>query len=143
MCKLFPVCLGHPAYVRTLTFTLPKGCASRGGQGALYNDLTRSPHERYQKSQRRALSALPAQILANSEYGRSVSEGWGVSYVHFNTAGTLMLQRRRPIQEFSDIIYAFKGGESRYRALMVKYALDSGLWTLDYLHRVLTSVARS
>jgi hypothetical protein len=88
-------------------------------------------------------AVIPAQILANSEHGRSVSAGWGVSYVHFNRASTLTLQQSRPIQDFSGIIYAFNGGESRYRALMVKYALDSGLWTLDYLHRVLTSVARS
>ena len=38
-----------------------------------------------------------------------------------NAAGTLTLQQRRPIQEFADITYAFNGGESRYRALMIKY----------------------
>ena len=38
-----------------------------------------------------------------------------------NAAGTLTLQQRRPIQEFADITYAFNGGQSRYRALMVKY----------------------
>jgi len=38
-----------------------------------------------------------------------------------NTAGSLTLQQRRPIQEFADITYAFNGGESRYKALMIKY----------------------
>jgi hypothetical protein len=38
-----------------------------------------------------------------------------------NAAGTLTLQQRRPIQDWADITYAFNGGESRYKALMVKY----------------------
>ena len=38
-----------------------------------------------------------------------------------NAAGTLTLQQRRPIPEFADITYAFNGGESRYKALMIKY----------------------
>jgi hypothetical protein len=38
-----------------------------------------------------------------------------------NSAGSLSLQARRPIQEFSDITYAFNGGKSRYNALQVKY----------------------
>jgi hypothetical protein len=37
-----------------------------------------------------------------------------------NTAGTLSLQARRPIQDFADITYAFNGGKSRYRALQGK-----------------------
>ena len=38
-----------------------------------------------------------------------------------NPAGTLSLQARRPIQEFSDITYSFNGGKSRYNALQLKY----------------------
>jgi len=38
-----------------------------------------------------------------------------------NPQGTLSLQARRPIQEFSDITYAFNGGKSRYNALQLKY----------------------
>jgi hypothetical protein len=38
-----------------------------------------------------------------------------------NPQGTLLLQARRPIPEFSDITYAFNGGKSRYNALQVKY----------------------
>ena len=38
-----------------------------------------------------------------------------------NAAGTLTLQQRRPIQDWADITYAFNGGKSRYKALMVKY----------------------
>ena len=34
-----------------------------------------------------------------------------------NAAGTLSLQARRPIADYSDITYAFNGGKSRYRAL--------------------------
>ena len=38
-----------------------------------------------------------------------------------NAAGTLTLQQRRPIQDWADITYAYNGGKSRYKALMVKY----------------------
>ena len=38
-----------------------------------------------------------------------------------NAAGSLTLQQRRPIQDWADITYAFNGGKSRYKALMVKY----------------------
>lgn len=38
-----------------------------------------------------------------------------------NSAGSLSLQARRPIQEFADITYAFNGGKSRYNSLQVKY----------------------
>ena len=38
-----------------------------------------------------------------------------------NAAGSLTLQQRRPIQDWADITYAFNGGRSRYKALMVKY----------------------
>ena len=38
-----------------------------------------------------------------------------------NTAGTLSLQSRRPIQQWADITYAFDGGKSEYRALQIKY----------------------
>ncbi|MGE3955631.1 MAG: carboxypeptidase regulatory-like domain-containing protein [Vicinamibacterales bacterium] len=37
-----------------------------------------------------------------------------------NAAGSLSLQARRPIPEFSDITYAFNGGKSRYRAFQGK-----------------------
>ncbi|MGC4082838.1 MAG: hypothetical protein QM736_12175 [Vicinamibacterales bacterium] len=37
-----------------------------------------------------------------------------------NAAGTLSLQARRPIPEYSDITYAFNGGKSRYKAFQVK-----------------------
>ncbi len=38
-----------------------------------------------------------------------------------NSAGSLSLQSRRPIQEFSDITYSFNDGKSRYNALQLKY----------------------
>ena len=38
-----------------------------------------------------------------------------------NAAGSLSLQARRPIPEFSDITYVFNGGRSKYDALQVKY----------------------
>ena len=38
-----------------------------------------------------------------------------------NSAGTLTLQERRPIRDWADITYAFNGGKSRYKALMIKY----------------------
>ncbi len=38
-----------------------------------------------------------------------------------NAAGTLSLQSRRPIPEFSDITYSFNGGKSRYHGLQLKY----------------------
>jgi hypothetical protein len=38
-----------------------------------------------------------------------------------NAAGTIPLQARRPIPEFSDITYVFNGGKSRYDALQLKY----------------------
>jgi len=37
-----------------------------------------------------------------------------------NSAGTLSLQSRRPIQEWADITYAFNGGKSRYHAFQGK-----------------------
>jgi hypothetical protein len=38
-----------------------------------------------------------------------------------NAAGTIPLQQRRPIPQFSDITYAFNGGFSRYNSLQVKF----------------------
>ena len=38
-----------------------------------------------------------------------------------NAAGTIPLQARRPIPEFSDITYVFNGGKSKYDALQMKY----------------------
>jgi hypothetical protein len=38
-----------------------------------------------------------------------------------NAAGTIALQNRRPIPQFSDITYAFNGGFSRYHSLQVKF----------------------
>jgi hypothetical protein len=38
-----------------------------------------------------------------------------------NSAGTLSLQSRRPIQEFGDITYSFNGGKSRYHAFQAKF----------------------
>jgi hypothetical protein len=38
-----------------------------------------------------------------------------------NAAGSIPLQARRPIPEFSDITYVFNGGKSRYDALQMKY----------------------
>jgi hypothetical protein len=38
-----------------------------------------------------------------------------------NAAGTIALQSRRPIANYSDITYAFDGGRSEYRALQIKY----------------------
>lgn len=37
-----------------------------------------------------------------------------------NAAGTLSLQARRPIADYSDITYAFNGGKSRYKAIQGK-----------------------
>jgi hypothetical protein len=50
-----------------------------------------------------------------------------------NSAGTIPLAQRRPIQEFGDITYAFNGGRSRYNALQVKYEyrLRQGLMVLN------------
>ena len=50
-----------------------------------------------------------------------------------NAQGTLSLQSRRPIQEFSDITYAFNGGISRYNSLQVKYEyrMRQGLMMLN------------
>ena len=50
-----------------------------------------------------------------------------------NPQGSLSLQARRPIQEFSDITYAFNGGKSRYNALQVKYEyrMRQGLMVLN------------
>ena len=50
-----------------------------------------------------------------------------------NPQGSLSLQARRPIQEFSDITYAFNGGKSRYNALQVKYEyrMRQGLMLLN------------
>jgi len=38
-----------------------------------------------------------------------------------NAAGSLSLQARRPLQDYSDITYVFNGGRSRYDALQIKY----------------------
>jgi hypothetical protein len=50
-----------------------------------------------------------------------------------NAAGTIPLQARRPIPEFSDITYSFNGGKSRYDSLQVKfdYRLRRGLMLLN------------
>jgi hypothetical protein len=46
-----------------------------------------------------------------------------------NSAGTLTLQQRRPIQEFADITYAFNGGKSRYHAFQTKFDWRIGAGT--------------
>jgi hypothetical protein len=51
-------------------------------------------------------------LLALANYNQAVPN---------NAAGSLSLQARRPIQEFSDITYAFNGNRSRYNALQVKF----------------------
>ncbi len=43
-----------------------------------------------------------------------------------NAAGTIQLQDRRPIPEYSDITYAFNGGKSRYKALQTKFEWRMG-----------------
>lgn len=55
-----------------------------------------------------------------------------------NAAGSLTLQQRRPIQDWADITYAFNGGKSRYKALMVKYE-----WRLQRGVSVLSSTTFS
>ena len=46
-----------------------------------------------------------------------------------NSAGTLTLQQRRPIQEYADITYAFNGGKSRYHAFQTKFDWRFGAGT--------------
>ncbi|PYR36583.1 MAG: TonB-dependent receptor, partial [Acidobacteria bacterium] len=55
-----------------------------------------------------------------------------------NAAGTLPLQARRPIPEFSDITYVFNGGRSKYDALQVKYE-----WRLGAAVSLLSSLTLS
>ncbi len=52
-----------------------------------------------------------------------------------NSAGTLSLQSRRPIQEFGDITYSFNGGKSRYHAFQTKFdwRLTAGIYLLSSL----------
>jgi hypothetical protein len=52
-----------------------------------------------------------------------------------NSAGTLSLQARRPIQEFADITYSFNGGKSRYKAFQGKFEwrLGTSLMLLNSL----------
>jgi hypothetical protein len=63
-------------------------------------------------------------LLALANYNQAVPN---------NAAGSLSLQARRPIQEFSDITYAFNGGKSRYNALQIKYEyrMRKGLMLLN------------
>ena len=55
-----------------------------------------------------------------------------------NTAGTLSLQARRPIADYSDITYAFNGGKSRYKALQGKIE-----WRYHTAFSVLSSLTLS
>jgi hypothetical protein len=52
-----------------------------------------------------------------------------------NSAGTIPLQARRPIQGFADITYSFNGGKSRYRAFQAKFdwRMRTGLSVLSSL----------
>ena len=52
-----------------------------------------------------------------------------------NSAGTIPLQARRPIQGFADITYSFNGGKSRYNAFQAKFdwRLRAGLSVLSSL----------
>jgi hypothetical protein len=52
-----------------------------------------------------------------------------------NTAGSLTLQQRRPIQDMGDITYAFNGGKSRYQAFQLKYEwrMKNGVSVLNSL----------
>ncbi|MDQ3348877.1 MAG: TonB-dependent receptor, partial [Acidobacteriota bacterium] len=52
-----------------------------------------------------------------------------------NSAGTIPLQARRPIQGFADITYAFNGGKSRYHAFQSKFdwRLGAGMSVLSSL----------
>ena len=51
-------------------------------------------------------------LLALANYNQAVPN---------NSAGSLSLQARRPIQEFGDITYTYNDGKSRYNALQVKF----------------------
>ena len=55
-----------------------------------------------------------------------------------NAAGTLSLQVRRPIADYSDITYAFNGGKSRYKALQAKVE-----WRYHTAFSVLSSLTLS
>jgi hypothetical protein len=52
-----------------------------------------------------------------------------------NSAGTIPLQARRPIQEFADITYSFNGGKSRYHGFQAKidWRMRAGLSLLSSL----------
>jgi hypothetical protein len=52
-----------------------------------------------------------------------------------DSAGSISLQNRRPIQGFADITYAFNGGKSRYRAFQAKFdwRMRAGLSVLSSL----------
>ena len=53
---------------------------------------------------------MPAALIAN--YNQASPN---------NAAGTIPLQARRPIVDYSDITYVFNGGKSRYDAFQLKY----------------------
>jgi hypothetical protein len=55
-----------------------------------------------------------------------------------NAAGTIPLQARRPLADYSDITYVFNGGRSRYDALQIKYE-----WRLGADINVLSSLTLS
>jgi hypothetical protein len=55
-----------------------------------------------------------------------------------SAAGTLSLQSRRPIADYSDITYVFNGGRSRYDALQMKYE-----WRMGGAVTVLSSLTLS
>jgi Carboxypeptidase regulatory-like domain/TonB dependent receptor/TonB-dependent Receptor Plug Domain len=55
-----------------------------------------------------------------------------------NAAGTIGLQARRPIADFSDITYVFNGGKSRYHAFQTKYE-----WRLGSSITLLSSLTLS
>ncbi len=52
-----------------------------------------------------------------------------------NSAGTLTLQQRRPIQDWADITYSFNGGKSRYHAFQGKFdwRIGAGMTLLSSL----------
>jgi len=63
---------------------------------------------------------LDAAYVGNSATGLVLIGNYNQATPN-NSAGTIPLQSRRPIPEFSDITYVFNGGKSRYDAFQLKF----------------------
>jgi hypothetical protein len=101
------------------------------------NDFRSASVQSWHVSAQRELTSriiLDVAYVGNKQNGALLFANYNQALPN-NTAGSLTLQQRRPIQQFADITYAFNGGRSEYHAFQGKldWRLQGGFSLLSSL----------